>query len=158
VRLDKALEIGATDVINAREGALFDQVAAITGGHDGYQGKHADIAVVFDCAGYIEGLNRPVPLQSALDVIVPNTGRIICFGAYEGKVTLDLEYLISKQPTIMGSLGYAAEELVEALDLMASKKVDRLTLLSHRFPLDQIYEAFETQLTPQSIKVMIDVA
>lgn len=156
-RLEKALEIGATDVINAREGALYDQVAAITGAHDGYQGRHANIAVVFDCAGYIEGLNRPVPLQSALDVIVPNTGRIICFGAYEGKVTLDLEYLISKQPTIMGSLGYAAEELVEALDLMAGKKVDRMTLISHQFPVDQVYEAFEAQLKPDSVKVMINI-
>ena len=31
--------------------------------------------------------------------------------------------LIHKQPVIMGSLGYAAEELVQALDLMASGRV-----------------------------------
>jgi (R,R)-butanediol dehydrogenase/meso-butanediol dehydrogenase/diacetyl reductase len=157
VRLQKALELGATHTINPLNGAVFDQVAAICGRNTHYAGEDASIDVVIDCAGYIAHLNSPAPLQEALRLVVPNTGRIICFGAYEGIVTLDLEYLISKQPTIMGSMGYAPSELSGALELMRSGKVDRNTLMSHQFWLDKVQDAFEAQTKPDAVKVIINI-
>jgi len=156
-RLRKAQELGATHTINALNGAIFDQVAAICGHNTHYAGEDANIDVVIDCAGYIAHLKRPAPLQEALRLVVPNSGRIICFGAYEGTVTLDLEYLISKQPTIMGSMGYAPSELGGALELMRSGKVDRKTLMSHQFWLEKIQDAFEAQTKPDAVKVMINI-
>jgi (R,R)-butanediol dehydrogenase/meso-butanediol dehydrogenase/diacetyl reductase len=72
-------------------------------------------------------------------------------------MTIDMSPLIQKQPVIMGSNGYAAEELVEALELMASGKVDRATLISHRFPLAQVSKAFETQASPEAVKVLLEI-
>ena len=154
-RLDKALEIGATHAVNARDGDVYEAIAAICGTEEGYAGVSTRIGVVFDCAGYIKHMKGPPPLETALRLIDLNGGRIVCFGGYEGAMTIDMGPLIEKQPTIMGSNGYAAEELVEALALMQAGKVDRRTLISHHFPIDAVAEAFEVQCSPEAVKVML---
>jgi len=156
-RLDAALDVGATLAINPRD---VDTVEAIGEACGRVAAEYPpmqppDVGVVFDCAGYLQHVKGPPPLQTALNVLRPNGGRVICFGAYEGAVTLDLTYLIEKQVRIIGSMGYAPEELVQALDLMAAGKVDRRKLISGRFPLAQISQAFETQGNGQSIKVLV---
>ncbi len=55
----------------------------------------------------------------------------------------------------MGSNGYAAEELVEALELMRARKVDRAGLISHEFQIDDVAQAFATQCEPTALKVML---
>lgn len=159
-RLDMALRVGATDTINPRETDLHRTVADLCGVLTGdfKETRGTDLSVIFDCAGYVKHMRSPPPLQTALDLIKPRGGRIICFGAYEGQVTLDLTYLIQKQPRIIGSLGYAADELGEALALMAAGKVDRKMLISHHFPLDGVVEAFETSGSGQAIKVLVKLA
>lgn len=154
-RLQKALEVGATHTINARDGDVFDAVAAICGTEEGYPGISARVGVVIDCAGYIKHLKGPPPLETALRLIDLSGGRIVCFGGYEGAMTIDMGPLIQKQPTIMGSNGYAAEELAEALDLMRAGKVDRGTLISHHVPIEHVAEAFATQASPEAVKVML---
>ena len=57
---------------------------------------------------------------------------------------------------IHGSMGYGPSELDEALALMASGKVQRSGLISHRFPLGQIRDAFAAQGGGGAIKVMVD--
>lgn len=156
-RLVKAMEVGSTHVVNARDGDVFDAVAAICGTEEGYAGVSARVGVIFDCAGYIKHMKGPPPLETALRLIDLAGGRIVCFGGYEGAMTIDMGPLIEKQPVIMGSNGYAAEELVEALDLMASGKVDRATLISHRFPLSSIADAFEKQASPEAVKVLLEM-
>jgi len=156
-RLAKALEVGATDAVNARDGDLVEQIQAITGEEISWRGTSANIHVVIDCAGYIKHMPGPPPLETALRLVSCEHGRIVCFGAYEDKMLIDMMPLINKQPVIMGSNGYAAEDLVHALELMRDGKVDRQSLISHSFPLDQIADAFSTQDTPEAIKVMIDV-
>ena len=47
------------------------------------------------------------------------------------------------------------EQLVEALALMATGQVDRETLVTHRFPLTRVAEAFRAQCSPDAIKVML---
>jgi len=64
-RLGKALEVGATHAVNARDGDVFAAVAAITGTEEGYAGVSARIGVVFDCAGYIKHMQGPPPLETA---------------------------------------------------------------------------------------------
>lgn len=157
LRLEKALEVGATDVVNARDSDVFEAVAKICGHEDDYRGESANVAVVFDCAGYIKHIPGPAPLEIALHLVANRQGRIICFGGFEDRVLIDLGYIIRKEPTITGSNGYAAEELVEALELMRSGAVDRETLISHRFPLDQVGAAFEAQARPDAVKVVLTI-
>jgi threonine dehydrogenase-like Zn-dependent dehydrogenase len=153
-----AREVGATDAINARETAdVVARVAEICGTVPNIFGGPAAprVDTVIDCAGYLKHMSGPPPLQSALNMLKPRGGKIICFGGYEGPVTLDLTYLIEKQVHIIGSLGYDAAELVQGLELMASGMVDRKKLITNAFPVERIVEAFETQGAGQAIKVMI---
>ena len=156
-RLEKALEMGATHTVNARAGDVFEAVAAICGGEEDYRGSSANVAVVFDCAGYIKHMPGPPPLETALRLVSLGDSRIICFGGFEDKMYIDMGPMIRKQPTVMGSNGHAAGELAQALELMRNGTVDRATLISHTFPLDRIGEAFETQCRPDAVKVMIAV-
>jgi threonine dehydrogenase-like Zn-dependent dehydrogenase len=78
------------------------------------------------------------------------------FGAFEGRFELDLMPIIDKQPTIMGSQGYAAEDLVLALRWMAEGVVDRKKLITATFPLQDAAKAFEVQgQSSEQIKVLI---
>ena len=157
-RLAMAQAVGATDVINPRDTDLQQSVKDICG----YttltfpQAEDiANVAVVIDCAGYLKHMAGPAPLESALQMLQPAGGRIICFGAYEGDVTLNLMPLINKQASIRGSMGYSPDDLEQALALMAAGKVDRRMLISNRFALDDITEAFETQGNGTAIKVLV---
>ncbi|WP_336953210.1 zinc-dependent alcohol dehydrogenase [Sphingobium aromaticivastans] len=156
-RLAAALDVGATHVINARGQDVFEAAAAICGREDDYRGASANISVVIDCAGYIKHIPGPPPLEIALRMITTRNGRIVCFGGYEDRMLIDFSYVIRKEPMIIGSNGYAAEELVEALDLMAKGAVDRRKLFSHRFPLDQVAEAFAAQEQNDAVKVMLHI-
>lgn len=157
VRLQAALDVGASDTINPRNADIFDAAVAICGGEDDYRGKSAKIDVVIDCAGYIPHIPGPPPLEIALRCIANRGGRIVCFGAYEDKMLIDFSYVIKKEPVIIGSNGYAPEELVEALDMMQRGQVDRKSLISHSYQLSEIAEAFEKQGMPEAVKVMLEI-
>jgi len=157
VRLQKALHVGATAIVNPRNGDVFDQVAALCGRTEEYRGESANIDAVFDCAGYIKHIEGPPPLEVALHLVSNRGGRIVCFGAFEDKMLIDMNFVISKEPTIMGSQGYAAEELEEALELMRSRKVNRVDLISHRYPIRDVAEAFKMQARPEAVKVMLEI-
>ena len=154
-RLDAALALGATHAVNAAAGDVFEQVAAMCGEENDYRGLSARIGVVFDCAGYIASMSGPPPLETALRLVSTRGARIICFGAFESRMSIDFNYVIHKEPQIIGSNGYAPEELVEALALMATGQVDRETLVTHRFSLARVAEAFRAQCSPEAIKVML---
>ncbi|RMF86225.1 MAG: alcohol dehydrogenase, partial [Nitrospinota bacterium] len=48
-------------------------------------------------------------------------------------------------------------EFRQAIQLVASGRIDRKPLISHRFSLDQVPEAFETQLrVDDAIKVLVE--
>ncbi|WP_311269564.1 zinc-binding dehydrogenase [Sphingobium sp. WCS2017Hpa-17] len=159
-RLELAAKLGASHVINAAQTDVREKVMDICGRLVGAfpTSVGADVAAVIDCAGYLKHMKGRPPLQQALDMIKPFGGRIVCFGAYEGDVTLDLTFLIEKQPRIIGSLGYQPAELQDAVDLMASGQIDRRQLISDRFALDDIVNAFETQGNGKAIKVMVEMA
>lgn len=158
-RLTMSLEVGATHAINAAQESVLEAAGRICGVVDWPfpPMRTPDVAAVIDCAGYIKSIPGPPPLQTALDLLRPRGGRIVCFGAFEDRVTLDLSSLLDKEPTIHGSMGYLPEELTQALELMASGRIDRRKLISHRFPIEQVREAFAVQGSSQAIKVLVTV-
>jgi len=156
-RLAMALAVGASDGINAAEQDVVEAAGRACGvlPTEFPPMCPPEVAVVIDCAGYIKHMQGPPPLQTALALLRPQGGRIVCFGAFEDELTLNLGELIYKQPVIMGSLGFLPEELTQALALMAEGKLDRRRLISDRFPIEQAAEAFRTQGNGRAIKVMV---
>jgi threonine dehydrogenase-like Zn-dependent dehydrogenase len=157
-RLQMARAVGATDVVNAAEADPVKTVGDLCGWVTPAFPKMTvpDVGVVIECAGYLQHMKGPPPLQNALRMLRPRGGRIICFGAYEAAVTIELMDIINKEVQIFGSMGYGPTELDEALALMASGQVDRKPLITHRFALSRIRDAFVTQGSGGAVKVMVE--
>ena len=71
-------------------------------------------------------------------------------------MTLELGDLVTKQVNISGSFAYMPDEVAECIELIRMKKIDRKSLISHSFPVDQCKDAFEKQVNfDGSVKVLI---
>jgi threonine dehydrogenase-like Zn-dependent dehydrogenase len=152
LRLTTAERIGADVIINALQTDPVQKIKDVTGDYYvRYQKKTAggcDVAI--DCAGI------PLTLEQTLEVLKPEKGTAVVAAVYEDKLTIDPNMIIFKYMTILGSMGYYHSETEEALELIASKKVNRDLLITHRFPLSRVTEAFPVQANSQeSVKVLI---
>jgi threonine dehydrogenase-like Zn-dependent dehydrogenase len=101
----------------------------------------------------------PIALQQAIEM-TRTGGRIVLVGLFEEEVPLNINRIIHKQLSLISSFSRGqkpvSHEIMEAIKLLASGKVNAKPLISHQFPLDSILEAFEIQTNPeQSIKVII---
>jgi threonine dehydrogenase-like Zn-dependent dehydrogenase len=138
-RLALARELGADEVINARD---TDAVKAI---HDLTQGEGAETTM--DCSGSSEG--RLGALQSA------GTWGRVAFVGEGGQVTIDVsKHMLRRQLTVHASWTFSNTGQEECARFVADRKVPLKKLLTHRFQLDQADEAyrlFDTQTTGKGV-------
>lgn len=101
----------------------------------------------------------PVAARQALDCI--HRGGSLMFFAANGpdeKLEIPLTRFWTSQPSLLFSYGAAPRDMSEALELIASGTVRVDDLVTHRFPLDRIREAFELFENPRdtSLKIVIE--
>jgi 2-desacetyl-2-hydroxyethyl bacteriochlorophyllide A dehydrogenase len=159
-RLEMAQKVGADAVINVSRDDLDTEIRKLV---DSVELSMAPgiplpaVDIVYDCVGYIQDRPEPPVIEQAIMIARPLTGRIVAHGVFEAPVTLDFSLLVGKQIQIIGSYGGWPDDSVTSVELMQSKKVDRESLISHEFSLDQVSDAFETSCTVEdSIKVIIN--
>ncbi|MFC1896369.1 zinc-binding dehydrogenase [Thermodesulfobacteriota bacterium] len=157
-RLEVAKELGADAGINAGKEDVQERITELAGTvpfllMPDRSAPAVDIA--YDCVGYVMEHPGTPAFEHALNA-VREAGRVVVAGAFEEPVKVDLMPLMGKQLQVFGSLGYMPDDVIEALELIRSKKVDRMRLITHEFPIDQTMEGFETQLNAaESVKVLI---
>ena len=143
-RLDVAKRFGATAIINSADGTAVDRVMAITGN------------VGVDTA--IEAVGVPATFELCEQIVAPG-GTIANIGVHGKKADLHLEHLWDRNITI-------ATRLVDTvstpmlLNTLRSHKIDPKLLITHRFTLDGIldaYETFEQAANTKALKVLIEV-
>lgn len=153
-RLATALELGATAVVDASRPGWKDELAALTGGGSaGYGGGATGNAdIVCECTG------SPAVLRTAVQT-ARRGGTLVVVALYEEPVQLDPNELVIKELRVRGSFGYgsgAFRGFPDALALLERGKLATGPLVTHRMALDDIGQAFETQLDrDSSIKVMV---
>lgn len=137
--LDVARELGAKVAINNARDDMIAQVMDFTGG------RGAD--VVFECAGG-ESMPDTLPLATRL---VRRGGKIVIVGGFDdGEIAIPLEWqrIQMSEIQIIPSASFAFHEIYPeqgmVLELLADGKLDASKLITHRFELDRINEAFET--------------
>lgn len=137
--LKVALRLGADAVVNS---ARQDPVAAVKAFSDG---RGADI--VFECAG---GASMPTTLPQATKM-ARRGGAVVIVGGFDaGETTIPLEWqrIQMSEIRIVPSASFALHDIYpeqrQVLDLIARGKLRTQELITHRFPLDRINEAFET--------------
>jgi 2-desacetyl-2-hydroxyethyl bacteriochlorophyllide A dehydrogenase len=128
------------EVIDARAADPVDRVLALT------TGVGPDI--VFECAGSVVTSQQSLALVRKGGTIVVEA---ICFDPVE----VIFNSIVLKGLTIKGSQCFSPGEYATALELVSDGKIDVAPLATHRFPLEDINEAFETALRAEGGKVLV---
>jgi alcohol dehydrogenase len=127
-RLETALWFGATHAFNSKEGDTAARIMALTAG------RGVDTA--------IEAVGIPATFLLCQDIIGPG-GIVANIGVHGQVAELHLERLWAKNIAITTRLVDTVSTPM-LLKTVQSKKIDPLRLITHRFPLDQIIDAYET--------------
>ena len=156
-RLELAKMFGADVTINAKTEDALAQVKEITG--EGYYrwGSQAvgrwSLGARVDVA--IEAAGTPGTLRQALEM-VRFGGTVVQVALFEQEITFDPTIITQKQIRLQGSAGFGLAPYEDAAELVRNGRVRLQPIVTHRFPLDRITEAFETQMnTPLSGKVIV---
>lgn len=144
-RLEAARTFGATRTVNAADGkAAVDQVMALTDG------------VGVDTA--IEAVGVPATFVMCEDIVAPG-GVIANIGVHGVKADLHLERLWSQNISITTRLVDTVTTPM-LLKTVCAGRIDPKRLITHRFKLNQILDAYETfghAAETGALKVIIEV-
>jgi len=137
---DSALRIaegvGADATVNSRREDPLERTLEVTDG--------AGADVVFETVG-----GTAPSMEEATSLVRPG-GRIVVIGSFRRPPKLDFRQLLRKEVEIRFSWSYAAwrgvPEFCIALDLLAKGILDAEAMITHRFPLDRLADAFRAAL------------
>ncbi len=142
-RLDVAKRFGATMAVNATGGNAAEQVMKLT------DGRGVDTA--------IEAVGAPATFVLCEDIVAPG-GTIANVGVHGVKADLHLERLWSQNITITTRLVDTVTTPM-LLKTVQSRKLDPKRLITHRFKLDRILDAYDTfarAASTRALKVIIE--
>ncbi|MDP2816888.1 MAG: zinc-dependent alcohol dehydrogenase family protein [Polaromonas sp.] len=142
-RLAVAKRFGATHSVNSSAGDAARQVMALTGG------RGVDTA--------IEAVGIPATFGLCQDIVAPG-GTIANVGVHGVKADLHLERLWSHNVTITTGL-VDTFSIPMLLKTVQSKRIDAAQLITHRFKLDNILQAYDTfgkAADTKALKVIIE--
>jgi alcohol dehydrogenase len=142
-RLQVAKRFGATATVNATDGNAAEAVMKMT------RGRGVDTA--------IEAVGVPASFITCEDIVAPG-GTIANIGVHGVKVDLHLERLWDRNITIRTRLVDTVTTPM-LLKTVQSRKIDPKLLITHRFKLDQIKNAYETfghAASSHALKVIIE--
>lgn len=149
VRRSFAEKMGAMAVHDPREG----NPVAFIAGHFGsatlpyLEEPAAQADIIFDCAG----------VQAVLDeaVVSLRTGGKLVLVADPHETAVPARLVMLHELSVIGATAYV-DEFEEAIRLLSSGTVDLLPLVTHRFPLSHLGEAFAMQAdAEQAGKVLV---
>jgi alcohol dehydrogenase len=142
-RLEVARRFGATQTINSGAGNAAEKVKDLTAG------RGVDTA--------IEAVGVSATFLLCQDVVAPG-GVIANVGVHGSKVDLHLESLWDRNIAITTRLVDTVSTSM-LLKTVQSKRIDPKLLITHRFPIDRMLDAYETfsdAARTQALKVIIE--
>lgn len=140
-RLDKALELGAMNIINARETDTIEELMRYT------NNKGADR--VFETAG-------SVPTTQQIPYLVKAGGKAVIVGNVHGEPKMDFFAMNNKEADILSVFRYR-NIFPMAIDSVASGSIPVKKVATNFFGFDQVQEAFECALNEKqtALKVVV---
>ena len=130
-RLDVARRFGANVTLNISDGDPVPEIKRLTGG------RGVDVA--------IEALGRQETFENALRAIRPG-GTLSSLGVYSGKLVAPYEALyagLGDQKIVTTLCPGGKERMRRLMAMIEHGRVDLTSLITHRFALDDIEEAFD---------------
>jgi alcohol dehydrogenase len=141
-RLQMSSRLGATSVINNRDGKAVEKVMQVTGG------RGVDTA--------IEAVGVPASFLTCEDIVAPG-GVIANIGVHGVKADLHLERLWDRNIAITTRLVDTVTTPM-LLKTVQSRRIDPQQLITHRFKFDKIldgYDTFAAAAKTHALKVLI---
>jgi L-iditol 2-dehydrogenase len=138
-RFALAHELGAAATHAVADGPLAEAAETFSG--------REGVDVVVETAG------TPEAVSHALALVRPG-GRVVLTGLPHEPTPVTFFSVVRREVTICGSMIYQ-DEFPEAMRLVAAGTVRTRPLITHRFGLDAIGEAFAAHRRPDSIKVAV---
>jgi Zn-dependent alcohol dehydrogenase len=131
VKLELARRLGATHVVNAREGDVVDQVIELSGGGVPWA---------------IDAVGRPETLRQSLGYLKP-AGTLVAIGlsSADATVPVPINDLVQRQKRIVGSLYGSSNPRIDLPRIFALYLAGRLPideLIGDRRPLAEVNEAY----------------
>jgi 6-hydroxycyclohex-1-ene-1-carbonyl-CoA dehydrogenase len=144
-KLEYALRLGATAIINpAREPAsVAKAVRKLTGG------VGADIA--------IEAIGNPATMKDAFSTLRPG-GRLVVVGYSDHEVALNAGRVMYREMEIRGSLGCRPVDYPRVIELVRTGRVEVASLVTARFPLEEINAGLDTLRAGRGIRSVVVMA
>jgi L-iditol 2-dehydrogenase len=127
-RLDAGRALGADVIVHSGEA---DPVAAVLGAT---AGKGADL--VIDCAGGHDTFDQAIKMAKP-------GGKVLLVAFYHGPVTADVTHAVRRNITMYTERGEGGTSVGRCLALLAAGRITAAPLVTHRFPLDRVHEAFD---------------
>lgn len=152
-RRDEALERiktiqAADEVVNVKAKDAVAEVKRITGG--------TGARIVIEAVGV-----KPDTLVTAFEIVAPD-GTVGVMGEYFGAGEVPIQQGMEKQIDLLWVTGYGkwsgADEFQETIDLLGSGRVDGESIITHRYPLEAIAEAFDVadnKAASNALKVIV---
>lgn len=129
-KLAAAKELGATQGVNAAREDAAARVRELT------EGRGVDVA--------FEALGRPETVLTAFNAVADG-GRVVVVGLAPGTATANIEItrLVRRSVTVKGSYGARMRaDVPELIRLVARGELAISPLITRRYPLDQVAEAY----------------
>ncbi|HSJ23756.1 MAG TPA: NAD(P)-dependent alcohol dehydrogenase [Longimicrobiales bacterium] len=130
-RLEVAKKLGADDVVNFRDTDAVEAIMELTGG------RGVDVA--------IEALGLQSTFESALRVVRPG-GTLSSLGVYSEDLKIPLAAFaagLGDQKIVTTLCPGGKERMRRLVDVIASHRVDLGALVTHRYGLDDIVDAYD---------------
>jgi threonine 3-dehydrogenase len=140
-RLDLARQMGATQVVNINTTSLEDVMKAI--------GIEYGFTVGLEMSGFPNGL-------STLLEKVQHGGRIALLGILPPGTAIDWDLVIFKMLTLKGIYGREIFSTWYKMVHLLESGLDLSPLITHHFPATEFQKGFDTMLSGQSGKVILD--
>lgn len=126
-RLELGKRLGADHVINVRKTDPARAIDDLTGG------AGADLTI--ECSGSVDA-------PQLCGQVTKRGGKILVVAFYPSPITFDLSAIVRKDITIYTSRGEGGNNVKRAVALAAAGKLHGAEMVTHRFPLEEIAEAF----------------
>ena len=140
-RLELAKKLGATRVVDVSRENLAD-VRHELGMKEGFD-------VCLEMSGHPSGLTDILEHSS-------NGAKVSLLGIFPDKVAIDWDKVIFKGLVLKGIYGREMFETWYKMSSMIRAGLDVSPVITHRFPIDRFKEGFETMMSGQSGKIVLD--
>ena len=108
------------------------------------------------CEIVVEAAGLTETQRQAIEVAAPGGCVVVVAHNHDALPVLTLADLIQRERSLVGSEYFPIGTFPDTLALVASRRVDPAPLLTHRFPLERIEEAFEAFWSRETGKVLVE--